>query len=144
MIQATELLLSSGANMDVQDPNGQSPMHRAASRNNIGAIDCIIRHEGIEAARTLDFKGNSPTELALAIESAEAVKHLTCILGQGSKPNNFEDEFQGPRNASSVRNGGGLVKEEIKKMKRLGAWMNVWIGSILIILLCLGIGLNRS
>jgi ankyrin repeat protein len=82
-VRAIDLLVSSGAGIDAVDLKGRSPMHRAASKNNTSAINCIIRYTDIEEVAKLDFEGNSPAQIAHAFGCKKAAEHLNKIWNEG-------------------------------------------------------------
>uniref|UniRef100_A0A1A9VK18 ANK_REP_REGION domain-containing protein n=1 Tax=Glossina austeni TaxID=7395 RepID=A0A1A9VK18_GLOAU len=68
-------LISSGANVNVQDKDGRTPLHLAAANGHTKIVSALIKREGINVYAE-DNKNNAPLDLARQNDYKEVVKVL--------------------------------------------------------------------
>jgi ankyrin repeat protein len=81
-VEAIKLLISKGADIHAVDSNGRTPMHRAAARNNLLAIDYIVKLSGKGSIHKTDYQGKTPEQLARQYRAILAAEHLRDIGGE--------------------------------------------------------------
>lgn len=81
-VDAIKLLVLKGANIHAVDSRGRTPMHRAASKNNLLAIDCIIELAGKSSIGRIDYQSKTPEQLALQYGAIAAAEHLRDMGGK--------------------------------------------------------------
>jgi ankyrin repeat protein len=82
-VDAIKLLVSKGADVNAVDLRGRTPMHRAAAKNNLLAIDCIVEVAGKNSIDNVDYQSRTPEQLARQFGAIAAAEHLRDIGGNG-------------------------------------------------------------
>ena len=80
-VDAIKLLVSKGADVNAVDLRGWTPMHRAAAKNNLLAIDCIVEVAGKNSIGKVDYQSRTPEQLARQSGAIAAAEHLRDIGG---------------------------------------------------------------
>jgi ankyrin repeat protein len=143
-VQAIDLLLTSGAKIDAVDLRGRSPMHRAASKNNTSAIDCIIRYTGIEEVARLDFEGNSPAQVAHAFGSKEAAEHLNGLCNESLRSRQPESPHTLRNNVTGPQRWTLGIEEVLRNIRRVITWRSLWSGSFIVVVMWFVLASDRS
>ena len=73
-LQIAGLLIDRGAAVDARDPDGQTALHRAASRGLLPAVDLLLRRRA--AVNAADAAGITPLHLAVREGHAEVAARL--------------------------------------------------------------------
>ena len=81
-VDAITLLVSKGADVHAVDSRGRTPMHRAAAKNNLLAIDCIVELAGKDSIDKVDHQSRTPEQLARQYGAMAAAEHLREIGGK--------------------------------------------------------------
>ena len=97
--KAVLLLVDYGARIEVQDPQGRTPLHFAANRDNVGALQALVRRGAdIEAQ---DNRGRTPLHQAAELSRPAAVQIL---LDAGAEVNAVSAKGWTPLHGAAARN----------------------------------------
>lgn len=69
-------LLASGADINISDIRGATPLHRAASKGNLEIVKLLLEKAGIIKVDVKDIYGNTPLHLACEEDRQEEAKLL--------------------------------------------------------------------
>jgi ankyrin repeat protein len=73
-LQVARLLIERGAGVDARDPQGQTALHRAASRGQLAAVDLLVQRRA--AINAVDVTGLTPLHLAVKEGHARVAARL--------------------------------------------------------------------
>jgi len=80
-VDAIKLFASNGADIHALDSKGRTPLHRAAAKNNLLAINCILELAGNDSIGKADHQSRTPEELARVYGATAAAEHLKAKSG---------------------------------------------------------------
>jgi ankyrin repeat protein len=89
-----EMLLELGANTEIQNPRGETPLYLACDSNkiNINMVELLLKY-GAEINKIIRFGGDTVLRAAISMESIEKIKLL---LDYGADPNLGDDKNNSP------------------------------------------------
>ena len=120
------MLLELGANTEIQNPRGETPLYIACSSNkiNINMVKLLLKY-GAEINKIIRFGGDTVLRTAISSESFEKV---ILLLESGADPNLGDDKNNTPlQNAASSRyfdDDDNINSEIIKLLLQYGADIN--------------------
>lgn len=76
-----KLLISRGSDVNALDSRGWTPLHRAAAKNNLLAIDFLTEVAGENCVGKVDLQSRTPEKLALQFGATAAARHLRDMSG---------------------------------------------------------------
>jgi len=119
-LDLVEILLEMGANTEIQNPRGETPLYISCSLNkHINMIKLLLKY-GAEINNILRFGGDTVLRIAVSNEDIKVVKLL---LDNGADPNLGDDKNNTPLQVASS-NRGDINSEIIKLLLQYGANIN--------------------
>lgn len=78
-VDTIRILALAGADVHAVDLNGRTPLHRAAAKNNLLAIDCMLEFVGTGGIGKVDGQCRTPEQLARLYRATAAAEHLRAM-----------------------------------------------------------------
>jgi len=122
-LDLVEMLLEMGANIEIQNPRGETPLYLANINRNINMIKLLLKY-GAEINKIIHFGGDTVLKKAISNENIEIIKLL---LDNDANPNLGDDKNNTPLQEAAIIfsfNDDSISAVIIKLLLQYGADIN--------------------
>lgn len=125
-LDLVEMLLEMGANIEIQNPRGETPLYLACNIRNINMIKLLLKY-GAEINKIIRFGGDTVLKKAISNENIENIEIIKLLLDNDANPNLGDNKNNTPlQEAASIFsfNDDDISAVIIKLLLQYGADIN--------------------